>query len=375
MLPNSGKGSNLIIIYRSSSIGDIVLASACLDLFRKVNKIAQVVWISSGPGLTLIQQNFPNLSTIDVNKTSTGDIITLLNSMGNPEIFINLQKNLRSRMLGLLLSLNFRTKTVTYSKRQWFRLKSILAAKFRKRTHKTNQLDQFYFYQYEDMLTCARKAAQYLNISESLWKGKAFSPNFSELVKDKASFSTIGNKLPDRFLAIAPGAAHFTKKCPIVHVAQILDVLASHFAQSTGTDRLSIVLLGSSADTQDSQELITRLTSTNMDIYDFTGRTNLPETAFIISHSMGILCNDSSLAHIAEAMGVGAHVLFGPTSEAFGFKPWRKNSITFSSEIGCRPCSKHGKTPCRYGDKQCFLDIKPEAVAHHLYNVINEFPN
>jgi hypothetical protein len=59
-------------------------------------------------------------------------------------------------------------------------------------------------------------------------------------------------------------------------------------------------------------------------------------------------------------------VLFGPTVEAFGFAPRMRESRAFSLLLGCRPCSKHGKVACRYGDRLCFVGLPEAEVAAHL---------
>ena len=64
-----------------------------------------------------------------------------------------------------------------------------------------------------------------------------------------------------------------------------------------------------------------------------------------------------TLGHIAEALGTSSFVFFGPTVEEFGFIPWRDSSRCFSSNLACRPCSKHGKSECRYKDYQCYSNI------------------
>ena len=69
---------------------------------------------------------------------------------------------------------------------------------------------------------------------------------------------------------------------------------------------------------------------------------------------------------MAEAVGVDAAVLFGPTIEAFGFGARRETSKVFSVPLGCRPCSKHGKKPCRFEDKQCFYEIDRREVTDFI---------
>src|SRR5690606_38416017 len=77
------------------------------------------------------------------------------------------------------------------------------------------------------------------------------------------------------------------------------------------------------------------------------------------------------LGHIAESVDTPTAILFGPTIESFGFAPRMKKSRAFSASTGCRPCSKHGKVDCRFGDKLCFLSIPAGDVADHLAQLLS----
>jgi heptosyltransferase-2 len=63
--------------------------------------------------------------------------------------------------------------------------------------------------------------------------------------------------------------------------------------------------------------------------------------------------------HLAEAAGVPVLAFFGPTVRGFGFAPWRRESRVLEREMPCRPCSLHGRKPCRKGGL-CLNDISPE---------------
>ena len=66
---------------------------------------------------------------------------------------------------------------------------------------------------------------------------------------------------------------------------------------------------------------------------------------------------DTGLGHLAEAVGLAALILFGPTVPAFGFAPRGANSRALERPLFCRPCSLHGRKPCRYGHLDCLGGI------------------
>jgi len=107
---------------------------------------------------------------------------------------------------------------------------------------------------------------------------------------------------------------------------------------------------------------------------NMAGKLELWETALALKQCTVLFSNDSSLGHMAEAVGTPTAVLFGPTIESFGFAPRMPQSRAFSANLGCRPCSKHGKVKCRYGDKLCFAMIGHSRIASFLAATIEASP-
>ena len=170
------------------------------------------------------------------------------------------------------------------------------------------------------------------------------------------------------WLAIAPGASHPAKKAPVQVFEQVMGALAGKIPADS---RIGIVLLGDPRERIDCDELERRLTANQWDgpVLNLAGSTKLHDTVAILAGCRAILSNDSSLAHIAEALGKPSFMLFGPTTEAFGFAPHLMASRAFSAPLGCRPCSKHGKGQCRYGDHACFRGINARDAANALAGV------
>ena len=105
-------------------------------------------------------------------------------------------------------------------------------------------------------------------------------------------------------------------------------------------------------------------------VLNLCGKLSLWESAMAVESTACVLTSDSSMSHIGEALNVPACVLFGPTVEGFGFSPHLPDSRAFSVGIGCRPCSLHGKKPCRYQDRLCFDQISEQSVAEHMITLI-----
>src|SRR5206468_5646807 len=63
-------------------------------------------------------------------------------------------------------------------------------------------------------------------------------------------------------------------------------------------------------------------------------------TAFLLQQALFYLGGDTGLAHLAEAAGTPAVVVFGPTQPDVGFAPWRDQSRSVCATVVCSPCSK-----------------------------------
>lgn len=89
----------------------------------------------------------------------------------------------------------------------------------------------------------------------------------------------------------------------------------------------------------------------------------LPEVAAMLGGCNLLVCNDSGLMHLAEAVGTPVVACFGPTVAAFGYTPTLPGSTVLEVEgLACRPCSRNGKRPCHRRDLACLVRLSPETV-------------
>ncbi len=172
------------------------------------------------------------------------------------------------------------------------------------------------------------------------------------------------------WLAIAPGASYPAKKAPAQVFEQIMGRCAGKLPPGK---QIGIVLLGDQRERVDCDEIERRLSANQWEgpVLNLAGSTTLTETVAVLAGCRAILSNDSSLAHIAESLGKFSFMLFGPTTESFGFAPHLPQSRAFSASLGCRPCSKHGKAPCRYKDHACFRAIDTRSAGDALAEVFS----
>jgi ADP-heptose:LPS heptosyltransferase len=354
-----------VTIYRTSSIGDAVLSTACLNLLMRVTKDSEITFVGRNPTAGLIKSSYPQVRVLTLQKNDTlNEIMQVIEQLKDQHLMIDLQANIRSRFVATQLRRN-KTQVVTMPKGQVYRGKLLLDARLRGRRHPLPEGKP--------------RRLQYQAMLETLLRGLdlVWPIEFRDGLRHIDARPTL--PLPETgdqpwlkelkfgtWIGIAPGAAFATKQAPIPLLSQILEkVQVAHSSDTPG-----LILLGDTKDRACANELLGDL-HWRGPILNLCGRLSLYENALALRQARALLANDSALAHIAEAVGTPVSTLFGPTVEGFGFGPHLLTSRPFSSNIGCRPCSKHGRASCRYNDRLCFTTINAAHVAGHLLSNIS----
>ena len=375
MLHPSAKGPTVKVgIIRSSSIGDVVLATICLDLLSQMSTSVEVTWIGRSPALGLIKNAYPDIALIDLAKHPKNS--QLVHELSHLHFLVDLQANVRSLLICRSFKKTYNRPYFSSEKRRLHRTLMVMEARIRGRSNK----------QPKPRIGDAKTQRQLM--VETLWDGlqqhlpqerlddlapSAARPRLPIAHRDVDNRTSWHKELDiGVWLGIACGASYPTKIAPLGLMAKIVNETRRKLAKpdSSGPP-FGIVLLGDHADRATSQKLLDDLCWTDP-MLNLTGQLSLWESAVALSCTSAVLSNDSGLSHIAEAVGTPVSVLFGPTSEAFGFSPWKPNSAAFSGQLGCRPCSKHGKAPCRYSDRLCFEMIRDADVASHLARLLSQ---
>ena len=358
-------------IIRTSSIGDVVLATACLDRLQKIVPDAQVLWVGRKPTLSLINSSWPNLQVCEFRSgASRQELAEIKNNLSNCDAIIDLQTSFSSRFF--TDSLRRQGKLVfSAQKSRRMRMRLVVSAFLRGRLRQLPSVTTTVAkYQYQMMLDALEAGLKALGISspETFDDGRPRLCLSVSAVQDEPWWREMSFGC---WLAVAPGASHMPKRAPTPLFRDILLNVSRLVA--SGNPGLGLVFVGSTEDRNAANELIDSLVW-NGPRLNLAGKLTLDKTAILLSKSKALLSNDSGLAHIAEAVGVPVAVLFGPTVEAFGFPPWKRESRAHSSQVGCRPCSRHGKKSCRFGDQLCFHGIDSRAVARQLAGILGGAP-
>ncbi|MDD9952153.1 MAG: hypothetical protein OXT67_11380 [Zetaproteobacteria bacterium] len=363
-------------IIRLSAIGDSVLATATLQLLEKIGSNAKIYWFTQTPSSHLISSAYPKVECIEISKENTNHLKKEIYSQ--IDLLVDLQNTVRSsRVVRAFRKINQTGFITTIEKHNFHRTKMILKATLFGRSRKATQQ------------TMTAQKSQIKRMLETLHQGLQYFPsvytNPEEQQKVLQALQHARPTLPlqhsteswaqelkyGQWLGISLGATHETKQAPTIVWKNILSRVDQRLCKQNGASHhpIGLLLLGSASERRTSLNFLASL-NWHGPVLPLVGKLNLTQSSQALMHCTLFLGNDSGLTHIAEALNIPAGVLFGPTVEGFGFAPSQPNSRAFSTEIGCRPCSRHGQRKCRYQDQLCFHGISTNQVCeftlHHL---------
>ncbi len=170
--------------------------------------------------------------------------------------------------------------------------------------------------------------------------------------KDKVKDNDIPFSHSQGYIAIAIGAAHYTKKLPVDKLKELCEKI-----------NYPIILLGGKEDYDNGGEI------SNVDevkIYNACGKFSLNESADIIRRSNLIISHDTGLMHIAAAFKKMIFSVWGNTVPSFGMYPYETEYKIFQvNKLWCRPCSKIGFDKCPLGHFKCMQKISIDFIAEN----------
>jgi lipopolysaccharide heptosyltransferase II len=156
-------------------------------------------------------------------------------------------------------------------------------------------------------------------------------------------------------IALAPGAAHATKRWPQEHWLALVQLLIAQ-----GFD---IALVGGAEDIVASTAISNAAPE---QVLNAAGRFGLQGTAALLQRAAAVVSGDTGVMHMATAVGTPVVGLFGPTVEPFGFFPYTARARVVELALDCRPCSSKGGPRCPLGHHRCMRDMHPELVFEAL---------
>jgi ADP-heptose:LPS heptosyltransferase len=349
-----------IVVFRTGGIGDVVLSTASLSSIFEALPLAQVCFVGKGASLDLIKDSFPLAYTIDLEKSKgyTSVVKQIQATFPQVDLVLDLQRSLRTLLLGKYLAVSFQCPYYTWNKRSLSRSISVLKARFRGRNTALPETEkQCHFPRYESMREVTEKALSIV-----------FGARITRKMTPKLLDDLQNHRIEILAIAIGLGALHRAKEAPM----KLFVELAKEIAATNKT--VHFILVGDQACQKRALEFTNELSRYDSAIVCINkiGKTSLSELAVVLQACVLTITNDTAIGHLSEAVGTPIMAFFGPTVESFGYPPFLEKSFTMSSSLGCRPCTKDGNTQCRFGDYACFTSIDLSTAKRHLQENVYE---
>ncbi|MBU6375693.1 MAG: glycosyltransferase family 9 protein [Bdellovibrionales bacterium] len=342
-----------ILIFRLSSLGDLILCSSAISALARLRPGAKVDWVVGSGFFDLLKSDSRLHRVIPFDRSlGFSEWHSLCRSLfeSNYDEVIDLHGSLRTRYA--MLYFQARRLLSGRGMMPWRRLGKM----------RIRRVGFFIFKSlWPEKFRPSARGGIGMRASALADGDTRDHPNLSHFIDAQPS-GRIDELLrplregPRGFIAVMPSSAWPGKRWPVSHWSKALEMVG-----------VPVAILGAPQDSE-CFELEKALSGSSVSFVSFFRDSSLQDSARVISLAKLIVANDTGLVHLAEAIGKSAVVIFGPTHPDLGFGPWRASSQSLGSNLWCRPCSKDG-TACFRGGARRFLCmglLKPETVAESV---------
>ena len=339
-----------VLLVRFSSIGDILLTTPLVRALARRHPEAKLVYVTKRAMAPLVADN-PHLAEV-VALEPDEPIRHLARRLRRlaPTHGLDLHGSLRSRGLRLLV----RCRWSGYRKRKLARGLLI-----------HTKLDI-----YPDHTPVAERYFQAARRLDTRPDGGPPEFSLGAGARERAAQWLADHGVADgaRLAALAPGAAHATKRWPIGYWSALAELLRAEGYQP--------LVVGGPDDRGLAQQLVTgggggaNGGSGGGAALSAAGECSLQETGALLARARVVVSGDTGVMHMATGVGTPVVALFGPTVGQFGFLPYRARSVVLGRRLDCRPCSATGTAVCPLGHHRCLEDIPPAEVAAAVHTLV-----
>jgi heptosyltransferase-2 len=318
-----------ILVVRFSSIGDVLLTTPLLRALARRHPDAEIAFATKRDMAPLVADN-PHVQ--QVFALEPHELLTTYAAQlkaWKPTHGLDLHGSLRSRALRVLVP----GRWAGYTKHKIAR--TVLIATKLNVYRSSRPVAERYF-----------EAARRLDVKPD---GQGPELHFGDAARERVdSWLTERGLSGAPLAALAPGAAHATKRWPVANWTVLSERLASA--------GLRPLILGGPADRGVAQQLAPFAASA-------AGEFSLQETGALLARARILVSGDTGVMHMATGVGTPVVALFGPTVRQFGFFPYSAPAVVLERPLACRPCSSMGSSRCPMGHHRCLVDIQPADVA------------
>ena len=328
-----------ILVIQTAFIGDVILITPLLSALKEIYP-ESIIDVLVSRKCEIVLKNNPVVNKIHkLNKRNFWQAIQNIKK-GKYDLSVSPHSSIRSGVTAFLAGIKHRIGFKRYAQ-QLFLTNSI---EHRKGVHKIEKnLDLMKLLPEQTSNQVFNKQTKLCPTSENYIKADGIMEGFTSMKK----------------VLLAPGSVWFTKRWPTEHYNELASMLLEQ--------GYMVILAGS----PEEKALCDEIAGNQKNYYNLkniTGSFDILDTAALVEKVNLVVCNDSGMMHIANAMKTRVFAFFGPTVQGIGYYPYQQNDFIFEVDLPCRPCGSHGGVHCPLRHFNCMRAIKPETV----FNKINE---
>jgi len=181
--------------------------------------------------------------------------------------------------------------------------------------------------------------------------------NKPKLYPSQKNESDILEYTQSSYICMSPASVWFTKQYPEEKWIDLINHIPAQFR---------IYLLGGKTDI----EICTRIQekAINKNVKILAGKLNFLSSAALMKSAKMNYTNDSAPLHFASATDAPVTAIFCSTIPEFGFYPISEKSFIVQTDVplSCKPCSLHGLRECPLGHFKCGYTIETSKLLDTL---------
>lgn len=326
-----------ILVFRLSSIGDIVLTTALVRCLRNTYPKAQIDYVVKKQFADILRC-VPFVSNVIVldTKKGFGELQSLRRRLKEEkyDVVLDIHKNWRSLFICNSIGAKF-------------------VFRFKKHVFPRWVLTTFH----KDIYSEVRPVyLRFIDAATSI--GVKPDGNYTELVVPEIiqsgvdeMFRSAGLSLEKRVVALCPGASFSNKQWPPDKFLELAKKIILDLDSQ-------VILLGGKKESSLCEE-IARVTGA----VNFSGMFDLSQSIAALHNVWCTVSNDTGMLHVSEALGKPVVGVYGPTARQFGYFPILPSSrVAQVDGLKCRPCTKMGMNHCPKKHFSCMREISVDMV-------------
>jgi len=324
------------LIIRFSSIGDIVLTTPVVRCLKNQVEGAVVHYLTKEQYRGILEPN-PYIDKLWLYNSNMKELLPQL-EQEEFDYIIDLHHNIRTlRIKNKLRKISFSFNKLNLQK--W------LLVNF-----KINKLPDIHIVdRYMDTL----------KVFDVKNDGKGLDYFLNEEKQD--AIVPVLSEIPKKYILLAIGAQHETKKATAEKLAEICDML-----------NFSVVITGGKEDCRLAESILSKITK-NTSLFDTSGKLSLNQSARLVKNAELVITHDTGIMHIAAAFKKKIISIWGNTVPEFGMYPYMADPESKIFEVRglkCRPCSKIGHQSCPKKHFKCMIDQNSDAIASYARKML-----